>query len=72
MNILEKLYFTVESVETVIQRPDCIYVELGQKTIYSKNFKEYPNFSIRVIVETVKNHREVKSIHFQKTKKPLI
>lgn len=69
-DVLKRLYFAIDSAESIFQEYDIFTQEDEVKRIYAKYFDKYPNFLIRIVVEVIENHLEVKSIHFKKTKKP--
>jgi hypothetical protein len=70
VDLLDRLYFSIESAESVFQKYDVYSIGDEGKVIYAKCFEKYPHFLIRIVTEKVLDQIEIKSIHFQKTKKP--
>ncbi len=67
--VLSRLNNAIDCVEIVLQKYDSLIKE-EYKTIYTKHFEQYFKSSLRVVIEFVDGVLQVKSIHFQKTKKP--
>lgn len=66
--ILSRLDFVIDNMEYTFQTYDFIEKEEGKK-VYSKYFDTEYKSSLRVVMEFVKDHWEIKSMHFQKNKK---
>jgi hypothetical protein len=68
---IEILISMVLYIQEVVKNSDSVTIEeLGSKIIYEKLYNKENDLSIRVVTELVSNERQVKSIHFIKTKIP--
>lgn len=66
-DILDRLYFAVEHLEDVVIVYDKLEIN-NNSYIYSKHFNARYKANIRIVIESVSNHFEIKSIHFHKNK----
>ncbi len=68
-DILERLYFAIDSIEDVFTQKDSFEInELG-RMIFTKNYNNLDRSSIRIVFEKKQDRLEIVSIHFKKNKK---
>lgn len=68
-DILERLYFAIDSIEDVFTQKDSFEInELG-RMIFTKNYNNLDRSSIRIVLEKKQDRLEIVSIHFKKNKK---
>ena len=66
--VIARLFFAIDNIGLTVQRHDSREEE-DNKLVYGKYFDNEYKSSLKVVMESVQEHWEIKSIHFKKNKK---